>query len=57
MKEKINLDDNDQYLYMNSNFLEMYEAFACAHNLSFYGNHPVGDPLDLKMFEYTMCSL
>lgn len=57
IESKIALEENDQYLYKHSNLITMYEIFACGHNLSFFDNHPVGDPLELKMFEQTNCEL
>lgn len=41
----------------NSNNVDVYEIFACGHNLGMFKNHPVGDPLELKIFEQTKCTI
>lgn len=51
MSEEIALDK------ISDDHLLMYEIFACGHNLGLLKNHPVGDPLEMKMFEQTSCVL
>jgi hypothetical protein len=35
----------------------MYEIFSCCHNLGIFKEHPVGDPLEVKMFNQTQSTL